>query len=412
MKRVVLFFILLISASVMALQESDAQWVQTSAPRDAKISCFAFNASMTFAGSDSGLLISTDRGFSWQTADSGLTNTYTVYSCLVLDSTTILVGTAFQGVFRSTDDGATWKAVNTGLTNHGVYSLARSDSNIFAATGAGVFRSTDKGTSWQRSGLTSGFIACLAVSAKRADTSSILAGTGTGGVFRSTNNGSSWKSINTGLTNNTIWSIAIVDSNIFIGTGTSGIFLTTDNGASWNAVNTGLGNLNVQSFACVGKNIFAGTYGGGVFLSGDNGANWLSVNDGLGNWNVNVLGLNSGIIYAGIYGGGVWARALHELVGVFHQSSSQSPLRFSLKQNYPNPFNPNTNFEFRIANFGFVSLKVYDMLGREVATLVNEVKQPGEYAVRWNAEGIASGVYFYRLTAGSCREVKKMLYLR
>ncbi|MGA2623225.1 MAG: T9SS type A sorting domain-containing protein [Bacteroidota bacterium] len=96
------------------------------------------------------------------------------------------------------------------------------------------------------------------------------------------------------------------------------------------------------------------------------------------------------------------------------------PKEFALSQNYPNPFNPTTNFEFRIANFGFVSLKVYDVLGREVCTLVNEAKQPGEYTVEWNAEGIASGVYFYRLTAGNpsassgrgFTDVKKILLLK
>jgi len=72
---------------------------------------------------------------------------------------------------------------------------------------------------------------------------------------------------------------------------------------------------------------------------------------------------------------------------------------YALHQNYPNPFNPTTDFGYRIADFGFVSLKVYDVLGREVATLVNEVKQPGAYSVRWNASGYPSGVYLYRLSA-------------
>jgi hypothetical protein len=83
-----------------------------------------------------------------------------------------------------------------------------------------------------------------------------------------------------------------------------------------------------------------------------------------------------------------------------------------LFQNYPNPFNPATNFGFRISKFGFVSLKVYDVLGREVATLVSEVKQPGRYSVTWDAGGMPSGVYFYRLYAGSFVDVKKMLLVR
>jgi hypothetical protein len=90
----------------------------------------------------------------------------------------------------------------------------------------------------------------------------------------------------------------------------------------------------------------------------------------------------------------------------------QPPRAFSLRQNYPNPFNPTTNLQFSIANLQFVSLKVYDMLGREAATLVNEMKQPGEYSVTWDAGQIPSGVYFYRLTAGSRSETKKLLLMK
>ncbi|MBA4312083.1 MAG: hypothetical protein C0417_05595 [Chlorobiaceae bacterium] len=83
------------------------------------------------------------------------------------------------------------------------------------------------------------------------------------------------------------------------------------------------------------------------------------------------------------------------------ENVSPIPQRFELGQNHPNPFNPITNFGFRIADFGFVSLKVYDLLGREVATLVNEMKQPGDYKVNWDAANHPSGVYYYRLQAGN-----------
>jgi hypothetical protein len=88
------------------------------------------------------------------------------------------------------------------------------------------------------------------------------------------------------------------------------------------------------------------------------------------------------------------------------------PDEFSLEQNYPNPFNPTTEIGFGIADLGLVSLKVYDILGREVATLVNEVKQPGEYTVQWDASRQASGVYLYRLQASSFVKTKKLLLLR
>ncbi|MBI5215658.1 MAG: T9SS type A sorting domain-containing protein [Ignavibacteriae bacterium] len=84
------------------------------------------------------------------------------------------------------------------------------------------------------------------------------------------------------------------------------------------------------------------------------------------------------------------------------------PSGFALYQNYPNPFNPATNFEFRIANFEFVSLKVFNVLGQEVATLVNEMKSPGEHFVTWDASGLPSGVYYYRLTVGSYLQTKML----
>ena len=73
---------------------------------------------------------------------------------------------------------------------------------------------------------------------------------------------------------------------------------------------------------------------------------------------------------------------------------------FGIEQNYPNPFNPTTNFEFRISNLEFVTLRIYDVLGREVATLLNDVRPAGVYTVRWDASALPSGVYFYRLRAG------------
>jgi hypothetical protein len=87
-------------------------------------------------------------------------------------------------------------------------------------------------------------------------------------------------------------------------------------------------------------------------------------------------------------------------------------VKFSLSQNYPNPFNPVTNLQFSIANSQLTVLKVYDVLGREVATLVNEQKLPGTYAVQFNANNLASGVYFYRLQAGQFSDTKKLLILR
>ena len=96
---------------------------------------------------------------------------------------------------------------------------------------------------------------------------------------------------------------------------------------------------------------------------------------------------------------------------------STIPQTFELMQNYPNPFNPTTVISYQISAVSNVSLKVYDILGREVATLVNEEKEAGTYNAEWNAIGIPSGVYFYHLNVHSHGElifsqVKKMLLMK
>jgi L-ascorbate metabolism protein UlaG (beta-lactamase superfamily) len=100
-------------------------------------------------------------------------------------------------------------------------------------------------------------------------------------------------------------------------------------------------------------------------------------------------------------------------VGITEHGESTAPSgSFALHQNYPNPFNPNTHIGFRIADFGFVSLKVYDITGREVATLISENLTSGSYKYRWDAKGLANGVYFYRLEAEGFVQTKKMLLIR
>jgi hypothetical protein len=100
------------------------------------------------------------------------------------------------------------------------------------------------------------------------------------------------------------------------------------------------------------------------------------------------------------------------VVSVEENFSENIPKGFVLDQNYPNPFNPTTNIEFRIADLGFVSLKIYDLLGREVTTLVNNEKPAGKYEVEFNGESLASGIYFYKLQAGNFISIKKMILMK
>jgi hypothetical protein len=105
----------------------------------------------------------------------------------------------------------------------------------------------------------------------------------------------------------------------------------------------------------------------------------------------------------------IYSRTLLVSVG---ETSASMPERFALSQNYPNPFNPSTTIRFEVPASGFVSLKVYNLLGQEVATVVNETKQAGTYEVVWDASGQASGVYFYRLRSGEFAATRKLVIIR
>ncbi len=90
----------------------------------------------------------------------------------------------------------------------------------------------------------------------------------------------------------------------------------------------------------------------------------------------------------------------------------QKEFNFALAQNYPNPFNPTTSIEYQVASIEKVSIKVYDILGREITTLVNEVKSPGTYEVKFDGSNLSSGTYFYRLSSGNFTQIKKMLLVK
>ncbi|MGD0592048.1 MAG: T9SS type A sorting domain-containing protein, partial [Bacteroidota bacterium] len=111
-------------------------------------------------------------------------------------------------------------------------------------------------------------------------------------------------------------------------------------------------------------------------------------------------------------GTGIELVKIQTLTSVNESASNGQPSAYILEPNFPNPFNPITNIEFRIAEFGFVTLKVYDILGREVATLFEGIRQPGNYEVTIDGSKLASGVYFYKLQTEKFTSTKKMLMIK
>ncbi len=207
-----------------------------------------------------------------------------------------------------------------------------------------------------------------------------------------------------------------VDINVLFAAG-SYIIAGTDNGAyissnGQSRIQRGLTGSATYAFVASGTNVFAGT-SNGVFVTADSGATWTSVNAGLNDTDVRSLLVDGAYLYTGTFSGGVWQRPLTEMItGINHSSAPSAPQSYQLAQNYPNPFNPTTIIRFSVEKPGFVSLRVYDMLGRQVKTLVNNVEQSGTYDVTFDGTGLASGVYLYRLEAGTCSAIKKLVLLR
>jgi len=166
----------------------------------------------------------------------------------------------------------------------------------------------------------------------------------------------------------------------------------------------------------------SGGSSGGVVKSIDLGQTWETVNDGLPATDVRMSAIaahiTSGVtatVYAGMFlnqndGGPVYVQ---EVIGTdVNPESPGIPSSFVLNQNYPNPFNPSTEISFQVSDFGLVEVSIFDLLGRKVATLVNEKKHPGSYQVTWDATGQPSGVYFYRLSTTDFVQTKKLVLLR
>jgi hypothetical protein len=327
----------------------------------------------------------------------------------------VFAGTADAGVFLSTDNGANWHQEIQGMTEFDVISLAVSGQAVFAGTPTGLFVSNDTGSTWT---VTSSGLGSRSVRAIAPGGGVVFLGTN-GGVYRSSDTGATWAPANRGLTDLSILALAVSGTSLVAGTATAGFFRSTDGGENWAASNAGVPPpRSVNVLAGSGSALFAGTntYGrspGDVLLSTDAGISWTPVEDGLpGGCIVRSFAVCGTDLFAGTAGYAVWKRPLAEMVLPVERGACLIPERCQLGQNYPNPFNPSTTVRFSIPQRSHVTLKVFDVLGREVATLVDEVRQAGAYTVTWEATGRASGLYLYRMVAGSWSRSGKMVVVR
>jgi photosystem II stability/assembly factor-like uncharacterized protein len=350
-----------------------------------------------FAGTFNGLFQSSDQGNSWvqnSHQDSWIQG-------IAVDSS----GHFLVNNNRSTDNGQTWQY----FAPEGKYITVSPNGHIFAA-GTGIYRTTDDGVEWTEitNGTNSNVTDLLA-----GETGSVFAAS-YDGVYRTTNEGDTWVNMLPILSGVKAVCLATGSSGeLFAGSGYGEIFRSTDDGTNWTRVDSGaitadISVLKVNSHGV----IFAGTYGGGVFRSTDAGASWTQLSAGLTSDLVQALIVDAdGYIYAGADGGGV-SRSFQPTVTSVDEGAPGRPTTFTLAQNYPNPFNPSTEINFSVARRSFVQLKVYNVTGEEVATLVYQELSPGNYRTTWIAGNVASGVYFYRLIADSFSETRKLVLIR
>lgn len=400
-KFIFLFSVFLIL--IVTLDSGFAQWVRVwnSTSIYKRVWTLARNGDYLFAGTDDGVFTSTNDGINW-TSVSILNNRSA--QVLIVKDNYIFAGT-WDGIFRSSNNGTNW--IQVGLSEKNCWALGANNNNIFAGTYQyGVYYSSDNGNNWVQTSLNGNFINAIAVN---SDT--VYAGAATG-IFRTTDNGNNWIHHTFGPIA-PVLAVTYSGVNIFAGTDNDGVFLSTDNGLNW--TQTSLNNESVLSLTARDIYIFAGVsfYTDKIFMTSNNGLNWILKNQGMpehiSTWS---LLINDLYIFAGT-DSGIWRRTYSEIIGV-QNISSEIPSSFSLHQNYPNPFNSSTKIKFDISHFtgSVVSLSVYDLIGREIAILVNESLSVGEYEVTFDGSGLPSGVYLYKLSAGDYTNTKRMLVIK
>jgi hypothetical protein len=364
---------------------------------------FMSDGTATYAATSGGVYFSPDSGISWSPRSNGLVNDQV--TSLAMNGTSIFAGTTF-GLYVSNDDGESWTIVDSMSTSQ-ISALVSNSGKVFAGTsGQGVFISTDNGGTWAPadSGLKS-----LAITGFTISGGNVFVGTSGQGVYSYTGGVPAWSAVNPGLTNTAITCLASKGTNLFAGTA-GGPYTSTASSINWNPItDSGQVAVSINAIAASGPYLFCGT-NVGPYLSTDNGNTWESMLTGLplNTQGITALAISGSNAFAGAYQGGVWVGSLTGITAIDAQPS-QIPAAFALSQNYPNPFNPTTVIRYQLSAPCFVVLKVYDVLGREVATLEDAKKSTGIHEVEFNGAHLASGVYFYRLAAAGFSETKKML---
>lgn len=361
--------------------DSGKNWVLQNTPTlNTLVDIFFINPDIGWAVGGGGTIIHTsDGGSNWINQTSGIVSS--LNSITFSDSLNGYTVGINGRILKTTNGGENW--INASISSTDYYSkVIKVSSNEAWIAGFNnselksiLLRTTDNGVSWGHI-LSIDSLALYGLSIK--DFTVITGGgklTSSGSelkMYRTDNNGSFWNLICSDPNYpayNYIWDIKITPTYNITAISKNRYFFTSDNGANW----------QIQSFS--GEELNS------IQFSNDN-IGWITGNNGL-------LLKNSN------YG-----------ITEIKENNLALPEDYYLSQNYPNPFNPSTTIKYSIAAAGIVTLKIFDILGREVSTLVNEEKPAGIYEVNFNAASLASGVYFYQLKAGSFVQTMKMLLIK
>ena len=404
----------------ISLNPSNAQWVQTPLTH-AIVSSFAVKGTTFFVGTLDTLWRLDENSTIWTPAYVQEENSFSPMYFAVGDSAVFL---AYKGGYPGYYLYSTYATNYTqwipltsstpGFYFH-VYCLAINGTGLFAGGNEGIYLFA--GNTWT---LCNGVPPYSINTLLAVSGSKLFAGQQYGGGFYgSSNGGSNWTQIGPGFytyTNEALNALAYSGTNLIAGT-SSGVFLSSNDGTSWTKFNTGLGvDTIVYSLAFSGTNIFAGT-SKSVYLSTNNGANWTAVSTGLQNNTFTTLAVFGSYLYAGKNDGGgftygLWRRPLSEMISGIETTKSTTPDKFILQQNYPNPFNPNTLISYSLPIASHIKLIIYNTLGQSIKILENEYKNAGNYSDDFNAAGLPSGTYFFRLEADQFSQIKKMILLK
>lgn len=415
-----------------------------------------------------GIYRSTNDGDIWETKNFGLNNTPIV--TLELDSKGDLYAGTNNGLYISTDLGKSWMPPIFIDTLIQVIKIDAENNIHLVATdwndSTYIFNSQYSDRNWNHVSFYDRYGVTYISSLIETNKDTLYAGTVYGDILRSIDNGQTWISLdgdnglpaaNRGTYDGV--SLSYSSNCIFASYSTLGLFRTTDNGANWSNIFSKYGSYNIEvGDVEVYKKYIYLSWGTadpttGLFdistisVSTDNGDTWgNSIYCGGGAFNTDLFGHvfyvpyydnpsliyysdylfnktgqfsdqdisfvscfntdSKGNIYAGTYGHGVYKSNISFITNV--KATTNEKMTYNLSQNFPNPFNPVTTIKYSILKTSFVTIKVYDVLGREVETLVNEEKPSGTYKVEFNGNKLSSGIYFYRMQAGDFVGTKKI----